>query len=258
VVRSDTAIAAYEAEGVDDAGLTIASMLLASYKVTPEIAPMVRLGLVSSSPPAGDAAVALLNPVVGGTWSPAIGPNLKLAVFLGVTIPIGSGGGDAPDQATRAALGAGVLSRSAMDNAMFAVNYLTIFPGIGFAFVRSGLTLQVEATIFELVRVRGEDADADASRTNLTMGLHAGYFVAPMISVGADLRFQQWLVSEQFLDDGKGANDENLTFAVGPRLHLQLADTVWLRPGLAYARGIDDPLSGAGYHVVQIDLPVSF
>jgi len=258
VVRSDTAIAMYSPEGADSGGTTVASMLLGSYKVTPEIAPMIRLGVLSNSPPAGEAAAALLNPLLGGTWAPAIHPNLKLAIFLGVSIPIGSGGGNTPDQATRTALGAGILARSAMDNAMFATNYLTVFPGVDFAFVKGGFTAQAEVTILELIRTRGDDVDADSARTNLTMGLHLGYSIIPMLSVGADLRMQRWLASDQFLDDGKGANDENITFAIGPRLHFKLSDTMWIRPGLSYGRGIDDPLSANSYNILQIDVPVAF
>ncbi len=258
VVRSDTAIAMYSPEGADSGGTTVASMVLGSYKVTPEIAPFIRLGVVSNSPPAGEAAAGLLNPVLGGSWSHALGPNLKLALHLCLALPIGSGGGNTPSQATRAALGAGILSRSAMDNAMFATNYLTVFPGVDFAFVKGGFTAQAEVTILELIRTRGDDVDSDAARTNLTMGLHVGYFVIPMLSVGADLRMQLWLVSDQFLDDGKGANDENVSFAIGPRLHFKLSDTMWIRPGLAYARGIDDPLSASSYNILQVDVPVSF
>ena len=43
VVRSDTAVAFYD-NGMGATGSTVATMLLASYKVTPSLAPMVRLG----------------------------------------------------------------------------------------------------------------------------------------------------------------------------------------------------------------------
>src|SRR5689334_15864953 len=64
VIRSDTALAFYENPMSGESGSTVASMLLGSYKVTPELAPLVRLGVVSNSPPdgAGDSAVNFLNP----------------------------------------------------------------------------------------------------------------------------------------------------------------------------------------------------
>jgi hypothetical protein len=264
VVRSDTAIAMYEPEDAGSGGTTIASTLLASYKVTPEIAPLIRLGVVSNSPPeiggvTADSGFGFLNPILGGTWAFALAPNLKLALFLGVAIPIGSGGGNDPDLANRKALvPAGILARSAMDNAMFAMNYFTVFPGVDFAFVQSGFTAQAEVTFLQLTRIRGDDIDADSSRSNLTMGLHLGYFIIPALSVGADLRYQRWLASKTFLDDDNDTNDDTASFAVGPRLHLKLSDTMWLRPGLAYARGIDDPMSADSYNILQIDVPVSF
>lgn len=267
VVRSDTAIALYSPDGVDSGGSTIATTLLGSYKLTPEIAPMVRLGFVSASPPeiAGvqaDSGAGFLNPIVGGTYLFVLSPNLKLAAFLGLSVPIGSGGGNDPDAASRAAMLAGIPARSAMDNAMFAMNYFTVFPGVDFAFVKGGFTAQAEVTFLQLLRVRGDEVDKDASRTNMTMGLHVGYFIVPMLSVGADLRYQRWLANHTLTslpdDDPKTAGIDTATFAVGARLHLKLSETMWLRPGLAYARGIDDPMADANTNIVQIDLPLSF
>src|SRR5689334_5455084 len=51
VVRSDTNFAFYKDAAGKESGSTIASMLLASYKVTDELAPMLRLGIVQNSPP---------------------------------------------------------------------------------------------------------------------------------------------------------------------------------------------------------------
>lgn len=265
VVRSDTAFALYSPEGADSGGMTVATMLLGTYKVTPQIAPLLRIGLLSNSPPevagvTGESTVGILNPVLGGTYSLPLSPELKLAIFLGFAFPLGSGGGNEPDLPTRGAmLGAGIPARSAMDNAMFAMNYFTIFPGLGLSFVKSGFTAQVEVTVLELLRVRGEDLDADAARTNFTCGLHLGYFIIPMLSVSGDLRYQRWFINDTIFDDPtKDAARDTFTFAVGPRLHFKLSDTMWFRPGIAYARGIDDPMSAANYNIVQVDLPLSF
>jgi hypothetical protein len=45
---------------------------------------------------------------------------------------------------------------------------------------------------------------------------------------------------------------------VGPRVHIRLARNLWLRPGLAYARGLDRPMAGANYNILQIDVPFVF
>jgi hypothetical protein len=198
-----------------------------------------------------------MNPVLGGLYGLKL-DDFRLAFFLGFTIPVGSGGGNSPDAATRAALApAGVLSRSAMDNAMFAVNYFTVFPGIDFAFVKSGFTAQVEATFFQLFRVRGDQVDKDESRTNLTMGLHLGYFFIPQLSLGAEIRHQRWLSTPATVSANEATRDTT-TFAVGPRLHFKLSETAWFRPGIAYARGIDKPMTVGNYNIVQLDLPFSF
>src|SRR4029079_14268332 len=107
---------------------TVATSLLGSYAITPEFAPLVRVGLVSNSPPGtAPGGAAITNPVVGATYALALPPSFRLAFFLGLTIPIGMGGGDSADPATLAAVKAGAPARSAMDNAMFAVNDMAFF-----------------------------------------------------------------------------------------------------------------------------------
>ena len=78
---------------------------------------------------------------------------------------------------------------------MFAVNYMTGIAGVGFAYVDHKFTAQVEATVLQLFRVRGDHAAArtDSTRTNATAGLHLGYFIIPQLSLGGELRYQRWL-----------------------------------------------------------------
>jgi hypothetical protein len=236
---------------------TVATMLLGSFKVAPTLAPLLRLGVVTNSPDGADGATVFVNPALGATWAPRIGDDLRLALFLGATVPVGQGGGDTPDAAAAAAVQSGVLARSAMDNAMFAVNYFTVFPGVGLAFVKHGFTAQAETTLLQLTRVRGENnpGSADSSRTNLTAGLHVGYFFATFLSLGADLRHQTWLANDSVPDGA--ARTHNTTLAIGPRLHFE-SEAGWFRPGLSYTHPLDDPMSDAGYQIVQIDLPFVF
>ncbi|HZI09700.1 MAG TPA: hypothetical protein VE153_04855 [Myxococcus sp.] len=255
VVRSDTSVAFSSPEGIGDS-TTVASMVLASYKLTPNLAPLVRLGYVHHSPGTGDSGGALLNPVLGAIYSQNLSESVRLGVFLGVTLPVGMGGGNTPEPATAGAARAGIPARSAMDNAMFAVNDFTVFPGVGLSYVSGGFTAQVEATVLQLTRVRGEAVQADKSRTNFTSGLHLGYFIIPAVSVGGELRYQRWLstpssvTSEELRD--------NLTAAVGPRFHFKLSDTVTVRPGLSYAFALDAPMKRSDYSIFQLDVPVNF
>jgi hypothetical protein len=255
VVRSDTAVAAYEAG--DDSGTTVVSSLLASYKVTPSLAPLLRVAIARNAPPMGDGATSVSNPVVGVTWGQPLAPTIKLAVFGGIAVPIGTGGGNEPDAAVAATNKAAMAARSAMDNALFAVNYTSPIAGVDVAYVANGLTVQAELTMIEAIRVRGDMKSPDSAITNMTSGLHVGYFPLPYLSVGADLRYQRYLTTPAVVKATPAARD-NVSIAAGVRGHIKLGGKRWLRPGIAYARGLDDPMSGASYHVVQVDVPFAF
>lgn len=267
VVRTDTSFAFYDDPATDAAGTTVASTLLASYKVTDNISPLVRLGMVSNSPPNADGAAGFLNPVLGVTYGMTLTPELRLALFFGAALPFGSGGGDTPDPAKAAGNAAGIRARSAMDNAMFAVNDLVLFPGASLAYVANGFTVQIEATVLELLRVRGEDAvnamgaplNPDSARTNFTGGLHVGYFFFPELSAAVELRHQRWLSTPVAIEnDATGTLRDTTTVAVGPRLHFKIGEKSWIRPALAFAFGLDDPLQRWESRSVQLDIPVVF
>ena len=253
VVRSDTSIGFRAVNGVG--GTTVVTLLLASYRVTPDLAVMVRAGYVDDAPPGNTSSSAFLNPAVGATYVVQLGDEFRLAPFLGLALPLGNGGGNTADPAVRAALGAGILTRSSMDNALFAVNYLTPFPGISLAWLKSGLTLQVEATLLELFRARGDIVDKDAARTNFTSGFHAGYFIIPELSIGAEVRYQRWLKNTAIAEGD--ARRDSATAAIGLRAHLKVAGKL-LRPGAALVQPLDAPMAEQSYHVAQIDVPFAF
>lgn len=120
-------------------------------------------------------------------------------------------------------------------------------------------------TVGGLVRTRGGDAPAkgtpppnpDSHKLILTSGLHGGYFLLPELSLGVDLRYQRWLSTPVAVTKDGNAR-ETVTLAIGPRGHFELGKGTWFRPGLAYARGLDQPMSGQSYNIVQLDLPISF
>ena len=256
VVRSDTTVSFHELGGTSAS--TVASTLLFSYKLAPRFAPVLRMAYIHNAPgSAPGSGNAIVNPLVGATSSFDLAPGLRLGVFLGFTVPIGQGG-DAPAamNATAAAAAAGINARSAMDNALFAVNFFTAIPGVGLAYTRAGFTAQVEATLLQLVRVRNPAVEKDRSRTNFTSGLHLGYFIIPMLSVGGELRFQRWLSDPAFLTMWPDRR-ETISFALGPRAHFKVGNR-WLRPGIAYAQGIDAPMKTRKDRILQIDIPFVF
>ena len=183
--------------------------------------------------------------------------TLRLAAFAGVALPFGQGGGNDPDMEKRAAIGAGVPARSSLDNALFAVNDAVPTVGLGLAHIADGLTLQLEATVLQLLRARGDEVQKDSSKTNFTSGFHAGYFLLDALSLGAELRYQRWLSTPAFVSDELGNRDQ-LTFAVGPRVNFRVGDSIVMRPGLALALPLDDPMKKGDYRIVQLDVPVAF
>jgi hypothetical protein len=264
-IRSDTSFARYEnANAVG--GFAVATTFLASWKVPGTgapgygLAPLVRVAMVNDSPPTGPGGLAIVNPLLGATYALPLGGGFRAAAFFGAAVPVGMGGGDAPDKGLVDARNAGVNARMAMDNALFAVNDLAVIPGVDVAYVTRGFTLQAEATLFQLTRVRGAAAQPETSKTNFTTGLHAGWFATDAISIGAEVRYQRWLNAPIAVDkDTTGALVDNLTFAIGPRVHFPIGEKAWVRPGLAFARGMDKPLAGAANEdVVQLDVPVVF
>ncbi len=257
VVRLDSALGFFKDPVSDQSGTTFVSTLLAGYKLTDNISSIVRVGMVSNSPP--DTAMdpgsgtGFLNPVLGINYAHKLG-DFRVTPFLGIALPLGNGGGETPDAAQALARNQGIPTRSAMDNAMFAVNDFVIFPGLDIAFIKGGLTLQLEATVLQLRRVRGNDqVQPDAMRTNFTTGAHVGYFFLPEFSFAAELRHQRWLSTPVAV----AANDrlrDNTTLAFGPRFHIKASDTSWLRPALAYTIPLDDPMSANEYKIVQLDI----
>ncbi|HEX2674941.1 MAG TPA: hypothetical protein VHM25_28890, partial [Polyangiaceae bacterium] len=98
MIRLDTAFAFYDDATTGKNGAAQATSLLGSYKVIPDLAVIARVGLVHNSPPdpatpPAKDATSILNPVLGGLYGLKLSPDFKLGFFLGVTIPVGSGGG---------------------------------------------------------------------------------------------------------------------------------------------------------------------
>jgi hypothetical protein len=251
VVRLDDSLAR------SDGGWTDVAVLHASWEVHPGIAPFLRVPFVGNWPQAGGAALSVANPGVGVLFGVPPLAGWRVGLLLGATVPVGMGGGNQPNPDTAAATNAGVLARAAMDNALFSVDDLALIPGVDVAWVGRGLTVQAEATLLQLMRVRGAQVQPDPTKTNFTAGAFVGYFPLPELSVGAELRYQRWLSTPVAVAADPSTRD-NLSIAIGLRGHLRAGDGRVLRPGVAFAVGLRGPLSAQDYRIVQLDLPVSF
>ncbi len=256
VVRFDETLATFEDTVTGISGSTWVTSVIASRRLTPHLAPLVRITWVVNDPPGTlPSGNAFSNPLLGATWAQTKGA-WRGSGFLAATIPVGQGGGASPDAGAAAAVSRGIPARSGMDNALFAVNFATVVAGAGLARVDRRMTAQAEATVLRLTRVRGP-ATEDAARTNLTVGLHLGHFIGPRVSVGGELRYQRWLTDAAPVRNDPSAR-QTATVGLGARFHLRLGEQRWLRPGLSYSRALDDPLKRQSYDMVQLDLPVAF
>ena len=258
VLRLDETMAFLEDPASGEAGGTYVTSLIATWRASPSWVPIFRQTFIHDAPPGSGtpSANAFSNPLLGINYFHPLRAGWRWTGFFASTIPVGSGGGDDPDPGKAAAQSAAVPARSAMDNALFAVNYWTVIGGLGLARVTPGLTLQAEVTVLQLFRVRGPESQ-DGSRTNLTAGLHAGHFFSPRISLGAEVRLQNWLTDAAPVRNDPSARQQ-LTLGLGPRLHFKLGGGRVLRPGLSYTRAFDDPMDRSGYDVVQVDVPFAF
>jgi len=268
VVRAESSIAFYE-DKAGKGGATVASILTASYRIPGTgpagagLAPVLRAAFVADDPAPGNATrggAVFVNPLVGAGYAIKLDAGFRLNAFLGATIPVGGGGGDSPSPGSLNSRVKGLNARAQLDNALFAVNDFTLIPGFAVAYVNHGLTVQLEATLLHLMRVRGSAAQAEASKTNMTTGLHVGYFLLPELSLGAELRYQRWLNAPFAVEkDATDTTRDTASLAVGPRVHIKLGE-IRARPGVSYQRGIDKPLAAStpGYHIVQVDLPFFF
>lgn len=212
--------------------------------------------------------VSSTNLLLGGFYSHKFGSSVRLAIFGSTTIPVGTGVSAVSEPGASAAVApAGLLTRSALDNVMFAVNDWAIVEGLDLAYIGHGLTVQAEVTFFQLFRVRNELANPDVFKVNLTAGLHVGYFVARFLSLGAELRYQRWLsdpkavlADEANADKGLTVQGlrHNLSLGVGPRFHIKLPGGRWLRPALVYEPGLAGLMATRKYHILQVDIPILF
>jgi len=258
VLRLDATPSTYRDKN-DHAGFVTTSVLTASRVLTKQLMAVVRVTAIMNRPVDADAN-NLANPVFG-LMQVSKHRHVKLGLFLAVTAPVGSGGSSQPNKFRQAANPVGALSRGAMDNALFAVNYSAVIPGIGAAYNAHQLTVQGEATLFALARVRGSSADNDVFRLNGTAGLSVGYTFAPNLAAIAELHYQRWLVNET-VDAAVAPARQNLSVMLGPRFTIKTR-RLTLRPGIALGIGLVGAVANNNYSspvhsvtTVFVDLPV--
>jgi hypothetical protein len=243
-------------------GFTAATLITAGYAFIPATLGIYgRAAVVHQTPGSGAAATVLANPVLFALYTPLVAPGWRLSLFAGSTLPVGGGGGDAAGADALRTVRSGVPTRSAMDNALFAVNYLTPTAGVGAAFIERGLTVQAEITLLQLIRVRGESRDADPLRTNFTAGLHVGYLIVPWLTGSAEFHYQRWLHNPALAPTAAnpaGTPAGQATVEVGLRANVPLSRTILARPGVAFGFPLGGAMGTGDYRVLHLDFPVAF
>jgi hypothetical protein len=268
-VRSDTSFGAYE-NTLAQGGVAVVSELSGSWLIpgtgqgvpNTGLAPTVKLTVVNDSPPGtATGGFAFVNPLIGTCYAFSLGGGFRANTFLLVTLPVGMGGGNTPDKGALDARTVGPGIRSGMDNPLFGVNDFSVIPGLDVAYIAHGLTLQAEVTFAQLERVRGAEAQLEASKTAMTAGAHFGFFLASYLSFGAEVRFQWWINPPFAVQTHKPNTSYDLTsLTIGPRLHFQLGPHMWIRPGVSFTRGLDPPMTPSSFNenVAQLDIPLVF
>jgi hypothetical protein len=256
MARLDNSFAFY---GVN--GTTIVNDLSVSYRIIPRIAVLVHIATAGSSPPPatpGGGSFGFVNPLIGaqaGFW-PVKG--LKIGAFLGFTLPLGMGGGTDPNQGSVNTNYAAMLARSGFDNPLFMPDYFAIWPGLDVAYVTHGFTAQFEMSLPIMNKVRGPQTEK-LSNVDMTIGLHAGYFIFDWWSAGLDFRYERWLTDSAIVKtDPTGEIRDLATIEPGVRFHVPINENVMFRPGLAMAFGLDQPMAGSNYKILRLDLPFTF
>ena len=262
VARWDNVLALYE-NPTGLMGATYVSSVGGGYKIPHTGGPsegvqlLARLTTAYDNPAGAPSAAIFANPVLGAAYAHRLPRGFRVHAALSFTLPVGMGGGDSPDPAEAAVRGKAALARYGMDNSIFAVNDLTVIPGAAVAWVDRGWTVQAEATLFLLSRVRGAAAQPEAFKVNFTTGLFVGYFVVPSyLSLGIELHYQRYFLGPASANTAPATID-NLTMAGGVRFHVPIGRT-WLRCGVSYGGGLDDPMAAAHYNVLQLDCPFFF
>ncbi|MCL2626378.1 MAG: hypothetical protein FWD46_06155 [Cystobacterineae bacterium] len=278
VVRLDNTLALYDATESTvpgGKGMKEVSVLNAGYTFAPDFGLLARIGVANDFPdkdvtPGAKNGSALTNGILFLNYTPKfLDGALRTAFYLGVSAPIGSGGGNNGDQSLRAVNSGSGLVRANMDGALHLVNDMAIIPGVDIAYVAYGLTVQLEVTYLEIFRVRGEEKQvAEVAKRNLVGGLFVGYSIIPQLAVGVELRYQRWLkppraIQNNLDSDSPEANDradlqmQNMTIAIGLRGNFKIGEKTFFRPAISYAMGIMGQIADQKYHLIQLDLPFS-
>ena len=254
-MRIDTVVAPYQYQEAN--ALETVLFVSAQIRLSPIVGLQARWGIVNNRVASGDQnRTGIVNPQIGAMVAFPIGPFFRFAASTSVGLPFASGS-DPDDTDGQLLQRQAMLARSAMDNNAFTPNDLGVPTGLSLAFIHRGVTAQVDGTIIPSGRVRHTGAEGDSARVNSTFGFFLGYMFVPEFSLGAELRYQYFILPPPIVDKDPSARD-NLSAGAGMRFDIELSDTSHMRPGLCLSTGLSGYVEQQSFHMVQFDVPISF
>jgi hypothetical protein len=254
-LRVDTIVAPYRHAG--ESALETVVFLSGQVRLQQHFFLQARWGFADNRVGTGERnRTGFVNPSLGVILAFPVGSLFRFAASTAVGFPLATDG-DANDADGLFLQRQGALARSSMDNNAFSPNDLGVPTGLSLAFVNRGLTAQVDGTIIASGRVKGAGTDGDGAKVNSTFGFFLGYYVIPEISLGAELRYQYYLLPPSIVDLDPSARD-NLTAGAGGRVDIELSDSARMRPGICLSMGLAGYVEQQSFRMVQFDVPISF
>ena len=231
---------------------TLLTVLIGAYDINKWVSVFGRLGTVHNASQDAPSATGVGNPIVGMTFNLPGTDHIKLGGITGVSIPIGSGGGNAPS--------AGMLrawcNSTDWGGVMFAVNQLDVQAGLNSTFLAGPLSLRVESTLHELSRVRGEKADIYGANSTVTSSTATvSYSIMSKVSVSSAISETRFWNTPKAIQDSPTSRVDYY-YIGGISTDLRVAG-VGVTPAISYARALDLPLSADKFQVVELDLGFS-
>jgi len=219
------------------------------------ISVFARLGFVDDRSSVEPGAWGVSNPQVGAVFRRRLSEHVRLSLIGGTTVPVGSGGGDAPPHpgALRA-----MLNGTDWGGPMFGPDHLDVFEGFRLAASARGFTVRLRSTLHPAVRVRGAKTDPLGPRVIFTSsGLLAGYAPGPRLSLFTELAETRFLNTPPFLVDAPDARVDRYAVA-GVSLDLRMGANRSLQPTLSLAKAVDAPKTRRSFRLVELELAFSF
>jgi hypothetical protein len=233
------------------------TFLSGCYRLNDNFGVSAKWGFWHYAPNNGAQIDAYSNPAAYVNFAVPIDRHFSFAAIAGLSAPIGSGGGNSPDSNVYASVSATKYAKAMLENSLLSPNEVGVPLGFDFGYREGRFTAQLEANMSVLARVKGEAKTPDSARIPAWAAAMVGYFILPELSAAAELRYTTSLTTTAAIAKDPSTRD-NMSFAVGVRGYVRIANNIAFRPGVSYGRGIEGRLNDLGYQYVQVDFPMVF